>query len=1005
MAVRACAAAAKTCKALTDHRAAHRPLTLIVPGLENDMIELGRFQIDLEMRIVRRDGEALHLGSRAFDILAVIVSAAGRLVTKDELMNAVWPNTVVEENNIQVHLSALRKILGADRHLILTVPGRGYQLVHRQKPAPVRPANQVCAGRPLPSPKSRLVGRDAAVEQLRAMLQDAHVLTLVGAGGIGKTSLAIEAARQAEENFAEPTCFVELATLTTYDGVLGAIAEGCGMLTEDATPAVTQLAAALAHRHRLLVLDNAEHVIGFVAEIVEALTAESDLLRVLVTSREPLRIMSETVFRVDPLDVPHLHCTDAEILQQSAVNLFLLRANSLQYKVGAESAELRLVGEICRRLDGIPLAIELAAARVAALGVEGVHRRLDDRMAILAGGYRTALPRHQTLRATFDWSFALLDEDAQCLFRRIAVFGGVFTFEAMCAVVCDSTLTIANAISGISELLAKSLANVEFDGPVAKYRLPESTRAYALEKLQAEGERPAFASRHARYLSTCFQMRTAPAVPRDAERATVLHHSFDDARSAFDWAFSPEGDVCLGVDLASNLADALLDGGMIAEACARAERAVGVLDQLPAGTASAACEMRVRAALATALPSVHGCVARSAELWRDVFALAIASGDRAFQARALWGLWNMMLSSSNIHESMKFARQLQRLAEDESNAWQAVLGDQAVAISQHCLGQHAEAKRRLLGARERFAQLEGESQRDSAFAVDPLVYCNGTLARIAWLQGRPCEAMTLIDTLVSRVRPETMEPSLTHMLGAVAAPLALLSGDLSRAGAYLEIMRSQAALHRFDAWVEYCGCLSAYRDILDGQVAPALPILAASLDALIARGFRRLVTLFVVVHAEALVSVGRTREATGRLDDALAFCQHHGELMFVPEIWRVLGIAAHAEAGVQAGAGEEFGDRLTQALTCFATALEMSRAQGARMWELRASLAMAVLLRDQGRNDEAIEVLEQIAPYFDASASAADVHSLFTMIRALRSRHGKTGQRAAFAESGESVDG
>lgn len=209
-------------------------------------------------------------------------------------------------------------------------------------------------------------------------------------------------------------------------------------------------------------------------------------------------------------------------------------------------------------------------------------------------------------------------------------------------------------------------------------------------------------------------------------------------------------------------------------------------------------------------------------------------------------------------------------------------------------------------------------------------------------------------------------------------------------------MRSQAALHRFDVWVEYCGCLSAYRDILDGHAARALPTLAASLDALIARGFRRLVTLFVVVHAEALVSVGLTREAASRLNDALEFCQHNGELMFVPEIWRVLGIAAHAEAGVQAGAGEAFGGTLAHAATCFATALELSRAQGARMWELRASLAMAALLRDEGRSNEAIEVLEQIARYFDTSSSAADVRSLFTKIRTLRSRHGKAVRRAVF---------
>ncbi len=581
------------------------------------MIELGRFQIDLEMRTLQQDGEPVHLGSRAFDILAVIASAGGRLVTKDELMNAVWPNTVVEENNIQVHLSALRKILGQDRDLILTVPGRGYQLVRRPKKSAsedsVTPAPAV---RPLPPPKTHLVGRDAAVRQIRAMLEHAHVLTLVGAGGIGKTSLAIEAAHHAAADFAG-ACFVELAALTTHDGVLAAIADGCGLAAADAAPGVARIAAALAQERRLLVLDNAEQVVGHVAEIVEALIAKSDSLRVLVTSREPLRIMPEAVFRVDPLDVPRPHSCDAEILRQPAVNLFLLRANSLQRKVGADSAELRLVGEICRRLDGIPLALELAAARVVALGVEGVYQRLDDRMAILAGGYRTALPRHQTLRATFDWSFALLDAGAQSLFRRIAIFGGVFTFEATCAVVCDSTLTVASAINGISDLLAKSLVNVEFDGPVARYRLSESTRAYALEKLQAEGERQELASRHARYLATCLQARPARTTPGDAGSAAILQHMLDDARSAFDWAFSPAGDVRLGVELASNLAGALLDAGMIAECCTRAAQAVDALDKLPAATVDSVSEMRVRAALAWALPYVRGAVSKPAELSRE----------------------------------------------------------------------------------------------------------------------------------------------------------------------------------------------------------------------------------------------------------------------------------------------------------------------------------------------------------------------------------------------------
>ncbi|WP_144149014.1 ATP-binding protein [Paraburkholderia sp. BCC1884] len=953
------------------------------------MIELGRFQIDLEMRTLQRDGEPVHVGSRAFDILAVVVSAGGRLVTKDELMNAVWPQTIVEENNIQVHLSALRKILGADRNLILTVPGRGYQLVTRQpKTTPERAdtTQPATLRRPLPSPKTQLVGRDATVRQIRALLKHSRVLTLVGAGGIGKTSLAIETARQASADYPEPACFVELATLISAAGVLGAIAQSCGLAVE--TPCAEQIAAAFAPVPTLLVLDNAEHVADHVAEIVEVLVARTHSLRVLVTSREPLRIMAETLLRVDPLNVPAPYSSDAEILQQSAVNLFLLRSHSLQREVAADSAELQLVGEICRRLDGLPLAIELAAARVATLGVEGVHRRLDDRMAILAGGYRTALPRHQTLRATFDWSYALLDPGARSLFRRIGVFGGVFTFEAMCAVVCDPLLTVASAINGISELLAKSLVNIEFDGPVAKYRLTESTRAYALDKLQAEGERRELAARHARFLSTCFQTRLTQLVD-GRTRVAALDHTLDDARDACDWAFSADGNPRLGIELASNLTSALFDEGLFAECCTRAAQAVEVLDRLPDAAVDPGTEMRVRAALASALPYVHGSISKAANLWQTVFAMALTCGDVDFHARALWGQWHTMISLGAIHESMTYAQRFQQLARDQANPWHTVFADQLVAISQHCLGRHVEARRALLDARERFAQLEHTAPNGGKLAVNPLVYCNGTLARIAWLQGKPEEARQVVDDLMARVQPDVLEPSLTHMLGTVAAPLALMSGDLGRAATYLEIMRSQAALHHLDVWRDYCDCLSAYRDLLSGQTERALPRLKAALDSLRSRGFRRLITPYIVGYADGLSATGRTEEAGALLEQTLAVCERNGEMFFVPEIWRAMGVAAHAEVNQRANPGESCEESLTRASTCFARAVELSRAQGALMWELRASMANARHLCDQGRADEALDLLERLALHFDTPAGTADIRALFEMIDALRSRQGQ----------------
>ncbi|HEX4351793.1 MAG TPA: hypothetical protein VHZ95_02745, partial [Polyangiales bacterium] len=626
----------------------------------------------------------------------------------------------------------------------------------------------------------------------------------------------------------------------------------------------------------------------------------------------------------------------------------------------------------------------------------GVYRRLDDRMAILAGGYRTALPRHQTLRATFDWSFAMLDADSQRLFRRLATFGGLFTFEAMCAVSCDAELTVGHAISNISELVAKSLVNVEFDGPVAKYRLLESTRAYASEKLQAEGEKQKIASRHARYLSTCFLTRSGEQGRSESDHSPDLQQTLDDARSAFDWAFSVDGDLRLGVELASNLVGALLESGMIEECCARASRALEAVESLPARSVDAASEMRVRAALASALPYVCGPVARSEALWRDVETLATEGGDYAFKARALWGLWNTMISSGNIDESMKYAARFEQLVHAHGTPWQQVLAGQLNAISLHCRGEHAQAKKGLLSAIQRFTRLEGEAQRCGRFAVDPLVFCNGTLARIVWLQGDHEEAMAIVDRLVNLVRPETIEPSLTHLLGATAAPLALMSGDLQLGARYLEIMRSQAAFHRFDIWRDYCDCLTGYGEFVAGRAARALPLLEASIEALLARGFRRLIAPFIVACAEALVETGRLADASRHLDDALAFCQSNGELLFLPEVWRGLALVAQAQALAHARSSHAYREKHADAIRHCRNAIDLARAQGARMWELRASMVLARLLHADGQSEDAAELLETFVVHFDPASPFLDSRALFALLGELRDRPDARPARVTF---------
>jgi predicted ATPase/DNA-binding winged helix-turn-helix (wHTH) protein len=466
-----------------------------------DMIPIGHLELDVDMREVRYRGERLHLGSRAVEILTVLACARGRLVTKDELLKIVWPGTVVEENNLQVHISALRKVLEGDRELIVTVPGRGYLLATQVQMSRSTPDDvQERAWFSIPPYVSRLVGRDAALVEIATLLRDLPALTLVGAGGIGKTSLAIHAARRIADHFQDGVRFVELGALSDPGQALVAVAEACNLDFSGGAVTAARIGVALGDTQCLLVLDNAEHLIDVVAGLVESLVARCGQLRVLVTSREPLRVEAESIFRVQPLEVPLAGAPLEELLSLSAVQLFLCRAKALQLNVGADAGSIQVVADLCRRLDGIPLAIELAAARAEVLGVEGVYSRLDDRLRVLTGGHRTALPRHQTLRATFDWSYALLEPCARKIFRRLGIFAGAFTFESMCAVVTDADIDIASVITGIGELAAKSLLNVERHGPVASYRLPESTRAYAMDKLRDEGEVQRITARHTRFL-------------------------------------------------------------------------------------------------------------------------------------------------------------------------------------------------------------------------------------------------------------------------------------------------------------------------------------------------------------------------------------------------------------------------------------------------------------------------------------------------------------------------
>jgi predicted ATPase/DNA-binding winged helix-turn-helix (wHTH) protein len=466
------------------------------------IMEFGDFRIVPHRRELLANGLPIKLGGRAFDVLIALIKAHGTVLGKDTLMAHVWPNRVVEEKNLHTQISALRTALGTQRELIRTVPGRGYQFAGESRILPAsadeRTDPGAAAAEPglvlpptnLPEPISGLIGRDEELHEILGLAASHRLVTLTGAGGIGKTRLVLAVARRLLPQFADGVWIAELAPLADRGLVPVAVAAAAGLELAAGTVSSDRVANALIGKELLLVLDNCEHVIDAATRIAEALLRASPAVHVIATSREPLKAEGEWIHPVPPLAVPAGDAEDEDDpLQYGAVRLFVERARAAEPHFAPHQRRVAMIAAICRRLDGIPLAIELAAARVVALGIEEVAARLDDRFQLLTGGRRTALPRHQTLRGTLDWSHELLPEPERVLLSRLAVFAGVFSLEAAGAVVASAEVTPSEVVEGLANLVAKSLVAAEVDGTVARYRLLDTTRAYALEKLGESGER------------------------------------------------------------------------------------------------------------------------------------------------------------------------------------------------------------------------------------------------------------------------------------------------------------------------------------------------------------------------------------------------------------------------------------------------------------------------------------------------------------------------------------
>ncbi len=531
----------------------------------NPSYRFNSFELRPAQRLLLGNGAPLAVGARAFDLLLVLIERRDRVVSHDELLNVVWPGLVVDENNLRQHVSSLRKLLGADA--VLTVPGRGYRFggVLDESIAASASPKAVLMGQTdlppstalnnLPANRSTLIGREVDLVAVLALLRDTHLLTLVGAGGVGKTRMALEVADRVATDFPDGVCIVELAPVTDPSLVVGTVASTLDLHEEASRPLLGTLLEFLRRRRMLLILDNCEHLIEACAAFAEQVLRCSAHTCTLGTSREALGVAGEVAWRLPSLRMapPGTLLSVDTLLDYPASRLFVERAQAVAPTFRLTPENAAAVAQICDQLDGIPLALELAAARVGAMRVEQVAERLYDRFTLLTRSRRTTLQRHQTLRSLIDWSHELLSEPERVLWRRLSQFAGGWT-QAAAEDVCGAPPVLRDdVLELLTQLVEKSLVVLDTQSDQPRYRLLETIREYGLEKLLAADELRSTRGRHLNHFVSLAEIIRPMLTRQDQLHGHVQAETeLDNMRLALHWTLS-SGQPELGLRLFSSL--------------------------------------------------------------------------------------------------------------------------------------------------------------------------------------------------------------------------------------------------------------------------------------------------------------------------------------------------------------------------------------------------------------------------------------------------------------------
>jgi predicted ATPase/DNA-binding winged helix-turn-helix (wHTH) protein len=937
------------------------------------MVEFGRFAVLPLRRELLADGRPVKLGGRAFDVLMALIEARGTVVSKDALIHRVWPGRVIEENSLQVQIATLRKAFAGDRDLVRTVAGRGYQFTGEIRVAAVATSAALLSPPTnLPQLVSELIGRGAELGQVVDLLNAHRLVTLVGAGGIGKTRLSLEVGRELLPRFTDGVWVAELGQLSDPELVAVTVATALGLTLTSGALSADRVATALGTKQVLLIMDNCEHVIEAVARIAEAFLRVGPATSVMATSREPLRSPGEYVYRVPALDVPAEGVALSEdLLVSGAMKLFVARARSANPRFSLDQRSAAIAAAICRRLDGIPLAIELAAARTPALGLEVLAARLDDRFKLLTGGLRTAPPRQQTLRATLDWSYELLSESERAVLRRLAVFAGGITLESASAIAVDVDVAASDVVDCLANLVTKSLVTVDVGSAPAHYRLLETTRAYALGKLVDSGELERLARRHAEYYQDLLERAEAEWDTRPITKWLATYgRQIDNVRAALDWAFSAEGDRAIGVALTVAAVPLWMQLSLMDECQERVAIALSSIEY--ESSRSERHEMRLHAALGLTLLYTRGNAPETIAAWTSALALAERFEDTEYQLRALFGLWTCRVSIPECRAALELAQKFFNLAAKQADSADLPIGERMIGVVLHYHGSQDSARSHIERMLGRYIAPSYRS-RTIRFQVDQQVAARAFLARILWVQGFADQAMHTALSNVEEARAIGHALSLCYALEAASA-VALFAEDLTTAERSVATLLNDAEKHGFGAWHAWAGCFRGVLQVKRGEVVVGTQLLRSALEELRGARFAARYTQFLGALAEGLGRAGEIAEGLSAIDEALARSERNEERWCIAELLRIKGhLVLLEDAPGAAMAAEEH----------FRIGVDWASRQGALSFELRCATSLARLWHDRGQTKDARELLSTVYNRFTESFGTADLQAARALLDTL----------------------